>query len=340
MITGLDSATEPSAAAVLAAKAAGVSLWSGYISTAPYDGESHFGLWHPWSREAFENARLCGSKPIAYCSGWDDPIKLKTQAEIWNVRLCLDVEGGIRADGPWVQDFLYKSGAGIYGNYGCHTGRNAAFHVLAAYPGINDPSGTWWNQTQRPGKPCGWQWVGTHTEFGVGVDRGDFDDWFAQPDIQPEIQTEENNEVPASSFVRQAFIVGGSGVVWQYRQDPTSKSWSWISLGGTALPQKVEVSGALNVLDIYVKGQLNSLWHRHSEDAGATFGDWDNDNDGLILPGASITAIGPGAAEIEASEPSEPSSQIDVTSVSALLSEILGVAQSVEKKLDAAGKLL
>jgi hypothetical protein len=178
MIVGLDSAAEPTSAQALAAKASGVPLWSGYISTAPYDGGSHFWLWHPWSKAGFDNARLCGATPVAYCSGWDDPVALKNQAAAWGVRLCLDVENGIRGDGPWVQSFLDASGAGLYGNWGCHVNRRAAFHILAAYPGSSDPAGTWWAQTARPAGPCGWQWVGTHTEFGVGVDRGDYDDWF------------------------------------------------------------------------------------------------------------------------------------------------------------------
>jgi hypothetical protein len=179
MIAGLDSASEPTAAQAIAAKNAGVRMWSGYISTAPYDGGSHFYLWHPWSQGAFAAARLCGSTPIAYCSGWDNPTVLRALAASWAVRLCLDVESGIRGDGSWVQGFLDASGAGLYGNWGSHVNRRAAFHILAAYPGIGDPAGTWWGQTARPAGPCGWQWVGSHNEFGVTVDRGDYDDWFA-----------------------------------------------------------------------------------------------------------------------------------------------------------------
>lgn len=178
MIVGLDSAFPPSPTTVLAAKRGGVGLWSGYISTAPYDGGSHYGLYHPWPREGFEYARLAGGTPIAFCSGWDSPGALKALATAWNVRLCLDVEGGIRADGPWKQPWLNASGAGVYGNDGCHINCSAPFHVRAAYPGVGDVRATWGGPVPRPATPCGWQWAGTHPEFGVTVDRGDYDDWF------------------------------------------------------------------------------------------------------------------------------------------------------------------
>jgi peptidoglycan hydrolase-like protein with peptidoglycan-binding domain len=77
-----------------------------------------------------------------------------------------------------VQDWLTKSGAGLYGNAPVFHGRRAAFYVLADYPG-SDPHATWSPHVQRPNGPCGWQWEGTHTEFGCSVDRGWYDDWFA-----------------------------------------------------------------------------------------------------------------------------------------------------------------
>jgi hypothetical protein len=180
MITCFDSAFPPSSATAQAAAAAGIKGWFGYLSTAPYDGDSHFGLYHPWPLEAIEWVRACNPNPVMFVSGMDNPLALKALAIQLNVKICLDVEGGIRSDGPWVQGWLDASGAGLYGNYGVHINRRAAFYVLAAYPGIGDPAGTWWNQTPRPPGPCGWQWVGTHSEFGVGVDRGDYDDWFYQ----------------------------------------------------------------------------------------------------------------------------------------------------------------
>jgi hypothetical protein len=171
MIAGLDSSTQPTAAQAQAAKASGVRLWSGYLQTQP-----NVGLYAPWSQQGFENARLCGSIPIAFCSGWDNPAALKGLAASWNVRLCLDVEGGIRGNGPWVQAFLDASGAGLYANPPYH-GWTAPFHILAAYPRSGDPQGTW-NATGPPAGPHGWQWAGSHSEFGVTVDRGDYDDWF------------------------------------------------------------------------------------------------------------------------------------------------------------------
>jgi hypothetical protein len=172
MIAGLDSATPPTAAQAQAAAAAGVRLWSGYLESQP-----NVGLYRPWSQAEFEIARLCGATPIAYASGWDNAAACKALAAAWNVRLCLDVEGGIRGNGAWVQGWLDASGAGLYGNLPVHPGRNAAFNILASYPGF-DPQATWDPRQLAPTVPTGWQWQGTHSEFGVGVDRGWFDDWF------------------------------------------------------------------------------------------------------------------------------------------------------------------
>src|SRR6266699_43709 len=134
MIQGLDSAAMPNLAQVQSAKAAGRRVWSGYIAT-----KAGVGLYSPWSKAGFDVARQCGGTPIAYCSGWDDPVALKALGASWGVRLCLDVEGGIRGDGPWVPGFLDASGAGLYGNPPVHPGRNAAFHICAVYPVLGDP---------------------------------------------------------------------------------------------------------------------------------------------------------------------------------------------------------
>ena len=50
---------------------------------------------------------------------------------------CLDVEGGIRADGAWVQPWLDASGAGLYGNAPVFSGRRAAFYETASDPHWN-----------------------------------------------------------------------------------------------------------------------------------------------------------------------------------------------------------
>jgi hypothetical protein len=171
MIIGLDSsASVPLRREAEAARAAGIRLWSGYLAT-----RSGVRLYHPWAKADFDNARLCGATPIAYASGWDDPAACRALATTWNVRLCLDVEAGIRGDGDWVQRWLDASGAGLYGNLPVHKGRTARFHILAWYV-QKDPQTTW--SGLRPAAPCGWQWQNTHTEFGASVDRGWYDDWF------------------------------------------------------------------------------------------------------------------------------------------------------------------
>src|SRR5881275_2057692 len=107
MIVGLDSSFDtPSATQAQQARAAGIRVWSGYLAT-----RVGVGLGHPWTERDFENAKLCGGTPLAFCSGQDDPVACKNLAAQWGVRLCLDVEEGIRGNGSWVQDWLNRSGA-------------------------------------------------------------------------------------------------------------------------------------------------------------------------------------------------------------------------------------
>jgi hypothetical protein len=180
MIAGLDSAepqNRPTAAMIPQLKAAGIRIWGGYIAT-----RGGVNLLSAWDLGSFDIVRQLDSTPLAFCSGLDDPVALKALATDWRVRLCLDNESGFRLDGPWVQPFLDASGAGLYGNAPVHVGRNAPFHILADYPctppQLCDPGTTWRDTVPRPPTPTGWQWAGTHTEFGLSVDRAWYDDWF------------------------------------------------------------------------------------------------------------------------------------------------------------------
>ena len=175
MIAGLDSSGyRPTDPAVQSARNAGVGIWSGYLAT-----REGVGLGSPWDRNSFDIARKCGATPLAYCSGFDDPEACKKKAADWNVRLCLDVEDGIRKNGPWVQDWLDASGAGLYGNFWVFDGRKAPFYVLTAFVPA-DPAATWGEHyCPRPAGHCGWQWRGTHDDFGGAVDSSWFDEWFS-----------------------------------------------------------------------------------------------------------------------------------------------------------------
>src|SRR5262245_12989111 len=109
MVIGLDSSfSRPTPTIVSQAWAQGVRVWGGYIAT-----QGGVNLASPWDQASFDVVRTLGSTPIAFCSGLDDPVALKQLATSWGVRLCLDVEGGIRADGTWVQGWLDASGAGL-----------------------------------------------------------------------------------------------------------------------------------------------------------------------------------------------------------------------------------
>jgi hypothetical protein len=122
MIAGLDSAFPPSDASIAQAYAGGVRLWAGYFSGP--------NILNGWAQADFDRVRAGGMATIAFCSGFSDPAAMKAQSLTWNVPICLDVEGGIRADNPWVvhfnvgikalgdwtQPWLNASGAGLYGN--------------------------------------------------------------------------------------------------------------------------------------------------------------------------------------------------------------------------------
>jgi hypothetical protein len=171
MIAAVDSSADaPTVESAHAARAAGVRVWGGYLASKP-----NVGLYAPWQRWQFDLARLCGGMPLAFCSGRDDPRSLRTLAAEWGVRLTLDVEPGIRGDGAWVPAFLEASGAGLYGLLAVHHWP-APFHIMADYPGY-DPGRVWLTDV-RPDTPLGWQWWGTHQEFGRSVDRLWLDDWF------------------------------------------------------------------------------------------------------------------------------------------------------------------
>lgn len=170
MIAGVDSAYPPSSAALTAAKNAGVRLWAGYFAGP--------NILNGWTQADFDRVKAAGLATLAFCSGWSDPAAIKAQSSNWQVATCLDVEGGIRGMGSWVQPWLDISGAGLYGNPPIHAGMRAAFHICAAYPGAN-PMATWPSYIGHPATPCGWQWEGTHSAFGVSVDSAWYDDEFA-----------------------------------------------------------------------------------------------------------------------------------------------------------------
>lgn len=173
MIAGLDSAFPPTAAELAYAHAHGVRVWGGYFKFSSGDR-----IYHGWTDSDFARVKAAGIRAIAYCSGWDNPSYCASRAARLGVLPCLDTEGGIRGDGSWVQGWLDSAGAGLYGNGPVHAGRRARFHVLADYPGYNPDAE--WGVYPRPSGPCGWQWEGTHTELGLSVDRGWFDDWFLE----------------------------------------------------------------------------------------------------------------------------------------------------------------
>lgn len=179
MITGLDSSfARPTLAQAQAARAAGVRIWGGYL--ASMDG---LGLATRWSRADFAVVQEAGLRAIGFCSGWDDPVWIRDTAAAWGILVCVDVEPGIRDDGPWIQGWVRTAACGLYGLASVHywdgepVGRDAAFNIVADYLAVGCTGETWPSWLPRPAR-CGWQCRGDHQEFGLEVDRGSYDDWF------------------------------------------------------------------------------------------------------------------------------------------------------------------
>jgi hypothetical protein len=160
-------------------------MWNGYLATSGWGG-SNFNLLHIWTEADFAVVQdVFGVEPIGFCSGWDDAAGAGSLGSAWGVKPCLDDEDAIRPLGLWRQPWLDTSGAGLYGNWWRHN-ITAAFDILSAYPASGDPFGdSWWSGSLRPSGPCGWQWAGSHIEFGIDVDSEWLDDWFGG-DMTPE----------------------------------------------------------------------------------------------------------------------------------------------------------
>jgi hypothetical protein len=94
-------------------------------------------------------------------------------------RPVLEKVNGVWTVSGWVQPWLNSSGFGQYGNEPVFAGVHASRYVFAAYLGI-DPGLSWPNYYPRPsdGHPCAWQFQGTTSMFGRGVDLTHFDDNF------------------------------------------------------------------------------------------------------------------------------------------------------------------
>ncbi len=226
MIAALDSSfARPTPAQAAAARAAGVRVWLGYIGTRP-----GLGLASLWDRASFDIVRNAGMLPVGYGSGWDDPVALKAMAASWGVVLGVDVEPGIRDDGPWVRPWVQAAGAGLYGLASVHyqpgepIGRGAAWNVMANYPGF-DPGTTWIGGLTPPAAPHGWQWQGDHQEFGLEVDSNRLEDSFLSLG-GPEVATLEETDPIVQRLLR---AVEGSNPSAPSLKDEVNQLWGDLS---------------------------------------------------------------------------------------------------------------
>lgn len=165
MIAVFTSLLPPTSDDIVRARNTGIQVWNGYLSV-----NANVNLPTPsWARGDFATAQTLSPSPLAFVSGWDDPLAIKTLAAAWGVRPTLLVMDGIRTEGSWIKGFLTDSGAGIAGPAQIHHW-DAPWHVLVASPGY-DPQATW--NGAAPNTPNGWQWDITH---------GWYDDWYLGDD--------------------------------------------------------------------------------------------------------------------------------------------------------------
>lgn len=172
LLAGKDSAYAPTDAQLDAFYAAGVRVFGGYIKLG------NDGIYHGWTAADFARVKAHGMVAVAYMSGWDDPTQARAVATSWGVSVVIvDIENGIRPDGTWVQGWLNTAHAGEYGNAAVHH-YTATIHEDAGYFGY-DPKASWPAWIARPAGVCGWQWQGSHGEFGLTVDSAWWDDSIA-----------------------------------------------------------------------------------------------------------------------------------------------------------------
>ena len=280
MIEGRDSSysDEATPAQYQQAYAAGVRIWWLYIS--PSGGG---GLAHVADKEDFDAIKAAGMEAGAFCSGNDDPVKVKEMALSYGLRLwCLDVERTIRPDGPWVPGWLAAAESGLYGNIGVFPGRTAKFYIVSDYRAV--PGQTWVDGEYAPNGPRGRQYRGGHTEWGLSVDSGRYDDYFAPghsptppspnpptPPLPPlpsgTPQENDNVKVAVNKDGHlELFAIGAGGDLQHNWQDPNSPGgWSgWKGLGGSGLK---DVTGwAMNTsgrLEVFCVSGAGAYFHTY-----------------------------------------------------------------------------
>jgi hypothetical protein len=171
MIAMLDSSyNRPTQQQAADAYSAGVRFWGVYVAT-----QANVGLAAPWTQADVQVVQAVGIDVIAFLSGNDDPVAAAALARSWHALPMLDDENGIRARGSWEQRWIDDAGCGLYGGREAQDSVDAPYRIIADYPGY-DPMAAW--PTTPPSVPFGWQWQGTHTEFGLSVDRSWLDDSF------------------------------------------------------------------------------------------------------------------------------------------------------------------
>jgi hypothetical protein len=225
MIAGLDSSFDrPTPDVAEAAFAEGVRVWGAYLPPG-------VGFAAPWDLASVRVLQAAGMRVIGFGSGNDDPGQVAATAAAWGVLGCLDDEDGIRQGTGWQQGWLDASGFGLYGVHAVvngqltsrHVGIGARFHIAAWYPGT-DPGATWPPGTWTPDTPTGWQWQGTHIEFGLSVDRSWLDDWFGtmKPPQTPLLEVPMTRDFTRPDGSLDTFELLASGVMIHTQTEPTN----------------------------------------------------------------------------------------------------------------------
>jgi hypothetical protein len=158
-----------------------------------------------WPDDAFARVKRAGLTAVGYASGWGDPHLLHDRATRLGVIGCLDVEAGIRGDGPWVGSWLADApGFGIYGAQTLMQ-KPAAFHQLAKWSAGSGSDG---GAPGNLGIYDGWQYAGNVGRYGMRVDLAVWRDSFGEDDDVTGPQAEQLAQVHSFALGATQFYDG------------------------------------------------------------------------------------------------------------------------------------
>src|SRR5207237_988026 len=136
----------------------------------------------------------------------------------------------------------------------------------------------------RPNGPCGWQWQGTHKEFGWSVDRGWFEDSFVAGHVAKTHWASLGGSFQHDPVVAQnqdgrleLLALGAGGHLLDLAQSAPNGSWSpsWADLcpppAAGAASNPVVGRNLDGRLELFLRGMDGHIYRRSQQRAGGPF---------------------------------------------------------------------